>query len=70
MSEGTDLQALRDVQARQNALNALHNPTLGDLSEAGVFTHSGRLSAPQGWWHCPACWMDYAVNGQYKEATP
>lgn len=68
MSAATEQQHLRDVQARQSALNALEKPTLGDLAEAGVFSYCGRLANPTGWWHCPACWMDYATHGQYQGA--
>jgi len=63
----TDAEKLAEIQRRQQFLRKLHNPTLGDLYNLGIFSFSGRLSNPRGAWHCPDCWFDYCLRGQYRE---
>lgn len=64
-----ETELLRGILNRQAAFNTIKNPTLGDLSDSGLFSYAGRLRNPFGAWHCPACWMDYATHGQYTGAA-
>lgn len=64
-----DAQILADVLSRRAQFNSIEKPTLGHLADSGLFSFAGRLGNPTGWWHCPACWMDYATKRQYTGAA-